>query len=93
MKHFQNDRDNVIKRARDAGLEGLVTSSIGPGSFRQTLGIVKKHKNFIYHTAGTGVSRLTLEIADAVIALTRKYANEIVAIGEVGLVRGNTQMR
>jgi TatD DNase family protein len=85
MKHFRNDRDNVIERARDAGLEGLVTSSIGPGSFRQTLGIVKKYKTFVYHTAGTSVSRLTLEIAKAVIELTRKYANEIVAIGEVGL--------
>ncbi|MHA2361863.1 MAG: TatD family hydrolase, partial [Candidatus Thorarchaeota archaeon] len=46
---------------------------------------VKKYKTFVYHTAGTSVSRLTLEIAKAVIELTRKYANEIVAIGEVGL--------
>ncbi|MHA2192508.1 MAG: TatD family hydrolase [Candidatus Thorarchaeota archaeon] len=40
MKHFKNDREQVIERAKKAGIIGMVTSSIGPGSFRRTLGIV-----------------------------------------------------
>ena len=85
MRHFKNDRDRVIQRARDAGLVGMVTSSISPASFRMTLGILKKHPNFIYHSAGCSVSQVTTDEADQIIGLTRKYASDIVAVGEVGL--------
>jgi len=85
MKHFKNDRDKVIQRARDAGLLGMVTSSISPASFRQTLGILKKHPDFIHHSAGCSASQVTLNEADQIINLIRKYSSEIVAVGEVGL--------
>ena len=85
MKHFKNDRERVISRAKSKGLVGMVTSSIGPGSFRRTLGIVDKHKGYIHHSAGCGVSQLTRKDADTIISLTRKYASDIVAVGEVGL--------
>lgn len=85
MRHFKNDRERVIQRARDAGLVGMVTSSISPASFRRTLGIVKKHKEFIYHSAGCSASQVTMDEAEQIITLTRKYAPDIVAVGEVGL--------
>jgi TatD DNase family protein len=85
MRHYKNDRERVIQRAKDAGLVGMVTSSIGSASFRRTLGIIKKHGGFIHHSAGSGVSRLTKDEAEKIVALTRKYSNEIVAVGEVGL--------
>ncbi len=85
MKHYQNDRERVIGRAKDAGVIGMVTSSIGVGSFRRTLGIVEKHKNYIYQTAGCSVSQLKSDEADSIIQLTRKYSTKIVAVGEVGL--------
>ena len=85
MRHFQNDREKVISRAKSKGLIGMVTSSIGTGSFRRTLGIVSKHKGFIHHSAGCSVSQLTKDEADSIISLTRKYSSQIVAVGEVGL--------
>ncbi len=85
MRHFKNDRERVIQRSREAGLVGMVTSSISPASFRRTLGIVKKHKNFIYHSAGCSASQVTKEEAEQIISLTRKYSADIVAVGEVGL--------
>ncbi len=85
MKHYQNDREKVIQRAKDAGLIGMVTSSISPGSFRRTLGIVEKHRGYIHHTAGCQASLLTLNEAERIISLIRKYSKDIVAIGEVGL--------
>ncbi len=85
MPHYKNDLDKVIKRAIKVGVEGMVTSSIGTGSFRRTLGIVKKYPDLIYHTAGTSVSQLTRDEANGIIALARKYADHLVAIGEVGL--------
>jgi TatD DNase family protein len=64
---------------------GMVTSSIGSASFRRTLGIVKKHSGFVHHSAGCSVSQLTKDEADKIKSLIRKYAKEIVAVGEVGL--------
>lgn len=85
MKHFQNDLDRVIQRARESGLIGMVTSSIGSGSFRRTLGIIKKYPNFIYHSAGCSVSQLTEKEATNIIELIGRYSKDIVAVGEVGL--------
>lgn len=85
MKHFQNDLEKVIQRAREAGLIGMVTSSIGSGSFRRTIGIIKKYPNFIYHSAGCSVSHLTEKEAINIIDLISRYSKDIVAIGEVGL--------
>jgi TatD DNase family protein len=85
MKYFNNDRERVIQRAKDAGLVGMVTCSIGSASFRRTLGIVEKHHGFVHHSAGCGVSQLTMDEAEKIVTLTRKYAKEIVAVGEVGL--------
>jgi len=85
MRHFRNDRERVIQRAKDAGMVGMVSSSIGSASFRRTLGIVEKHQGFVNHSAGCSVSQLTRDEADKIISLTRKYAKEIVAVGEVGL--------
>jgi TatD DNase family protein len=85
LRHFKNDIERVIQRAKDAGLVGMVTSSISSASFRRTLGIVTKHSGFVHHSAGAGVSQLTIEEAEKIVALTRKYAKNIVAIGEVGL--------
>jgi TatD DNase family protein len=85
MKHFKNDREQVIRRAKNAGLVGMVTSSIGTASFRRTLGLVKKYHGFIHHSAGCSVSQLTKDEAEKIVALTQKYSSEIVAVGEVGL--------
>jgi TatD DNase family protein len=85
MKHFKNDVEQVIGRAKKAGLVGMVTSSIGPGSFRRTLGIVKKHSGYIYHSAGSQASTVTHDVATEIISLIQKYAENIVAVGEVGL--------
>lgn len=85
MRHFKNDREKVIQRARDAGLVGMVTSSIGPASFRQTLGILKKYPDFVHHSAGCSASQVTMDEAEQIISLIRKYSAEIVAVGEVGL--------
>ncbi len=85
MKQFKHDLDGVIGRALNAGLVGMVTCSIGVGSFRRTLGIIKKYRDHVFHSAGTHVSQLTRNEAESIIALTRKYRKDIVAIGEVGL--------
>jgi len=76
MRHFKNDREQVIQRSRDAGLVGMVTSSINPGSFRRTLGIIKKHKDFIFHSAGCSASQVTKDEAEQIISLGERTARK-----------------
>ncbi len=85
MRHYRHDRDQVIQRAKDAGLVGMVTCSIGTASFRRTLGLLKKYSSFVYHSPGTQVSRLTRDDAESIMDMTREYADDIVAVGEIGL--------
>ncbi len=85
MPHFKNDLERVIQRAKDAGLLGMVTSSIGSASFRRTLGIVKKHHEYVHHSAGCSVSQPTRKDAQSIVELIRKYSKDVVAVGEVGL--------
>jgi len=85
MPHFKNDLEHVIQRAKNAGLLGMVTSSIGSASFRRTLGIVKKYRGYVHHSAGCSVSQLTRKDAQSIADLIRKYGTDIVAVGEVGL--------
>lgn len=85
MNHYKHDRERVIERAKKAGLVGMVTCSISAASFRRTLGIISKHPDYIYHSAGCGVSRLTHDEAEKIVSLTRKYAKDVIAVGEVGL--------
>ena len=85
MKQFQGDLESVVQRAHDAGLLGMVSSSMGPESFLRTLDIMRKHDGFIYHSAGCAVSQLTEDDATRIIELAQRYSKEIVAIGEVGL--------
>jgi TatD DNase family protein len=85
MDHYQNDLDKVLLRARTAGIVGIVTSSMGPGSFRRTLGIVKKYRDFVFHSAGCSVSQLKQDDASKIVGLIQRYSKDIVAVGEVGL--------
>ncbi len=85
MPQFDADLPEVIERARAAGLLGMVSSSTGPDSLRKTLGIAKDYREYIHHSTGCMVSRMTKPDADSLIALTSAHRSEVVAVGEVGL--------
>ncbi len=88
MPRFDLDREEVIQRARDAGLELLITiGTCKPGdpSARQTLDLASKH-DFIY--AGLGVHPHDARLVDeaylhALESLT--YESKVVLWGEIGL--------
>ena len=85
MKHFKNDLDQVILRAKEKGLLLIVTSSISPADFFSSLKIVNKYKNYVYVTLGLHPPGVTEETFKQTIKLIEKYKNNILGIGEVGL--------
>ncbi len=85
LKQFAKDLEPVLERARRAGVAGLVSSSMGPESFRRTESIIQRHAGYVFHAAGYSPSQATMAEAQAVAKLARNNAESLVAIGEVGL--------
>ena len=85
MKHFDKDRDEVIQRARDSGVIGMVVSSITPESFMQVAKLRDAHDGYIFHSAGYEPAKAEWGIENRIEELIRANAEKLVAIGEIGL--------
>ena len=87
FKDFDDDREEVIKRAKDK-LDHVIVSGYSNDSNMQVLQLSKDYEGFIYPTFGfhpvssQNATENDIEIAHENI---RKYLNDIVAIGEVGM--------
>ncbi|MFT7463812.1 MAG: TatD DNase family protein [Pseudohongiellaceae bacterium] len=83
---FSEDRAEVLKRAREAGLVACIAVSVGPQSAQEALQLAEAEPGFVFPTAG--VHPTEDEIADpgafeAVAECIRSGA--FVAVGETGL--------
>ncbi len=82
---FDEDRDEVIERAREAGIVGIVTSPIYPEDAEKALRLFRGHQ-LVKVSIGLDVAEYgDEEEVEATIDLIRAHADEIVAVGEVGL--------
>ncbi len=85
MEHFENDREDVIQRAKDSGVIGMVTSSITPESFNLVRKLHLKYPNYIYHSAGYEPAKAAWVIENEIEKQIYQHSKELVAIGEIGL--------
>ncbi len=82
---FDVDRDEVVERAREAGLVGIVTSPIYPEDAEKALMLFRGHQ-MVKVSIGLDVAEYGDEgEVKATVDLIREHADEIVAVGEVGL--------
>ena len=87
FKNFNKDRDEVIKRALDAGVTTMINSGIDLKTNRKTLDLAKKY-DCVRMTLGlnpNGLGEMTDEEVDATLDQIRSHAREIVGVGEAGL--------
>ncbi|RLI30244.1 hypothetical protein DRO48_03590 [Candidatus Bathyarchaeota archaeon] len=82
---FDEDRDDVVKRARDSGVHAIVTSSLNYEEGLAALRLSHKYEGYVYVALGLEPTKLDSEDVDAVRRLITAHRREIVAIGEVGL--------
>ncbi|OYT55015.1 MAG: DNase [Candidatus Altiarchaeales archaeon ex4484_2] len=80
---FNEDRDEVISRALDAGVV-MINSAVSPGGIRSTLKLSEEYGK-VYSTLGLSPSELNDSIVEETLELIEEHRKEIVAIGEVGL--------
>ncbi len=83
---FDADRDAVLSRARDAGVERIVVTGSSMASSRRALELARAHPGVLYATAGLHPHHAS-EYSAEHEALFRDLAGapEVVALGECGL--------
>ena len=83
---FASDRQKVVKRARDAGVTGMLITGTNALESQQAQRLAEGQPGFCWSTAGVHphhASEWSLEIASTLRRLAEKP--EVVAIGECGL--------
>lgn len=87
FKDFDDDREDVIKRAKDK-LDHVIVSGYSNDSNMEVLQLSKDYKGFIYPTFGfhpVSSQNATEEDIKTAHENISKYLDDIVAIGEVGM--------
>ncbi|WP_458456782.1 TatD family hydrolase [Methanobrevibacter sp.] len=87
FEDFDDDREDVIRRAEDR-LDNVIVSGYSNDSNMKVLQLSKDYKDFIYPTFGfhpVSSQNATEEDIETAHSNIRKYINDIVAIGEVGM--------
>jgi len=81
---FDVDRAEVIERARNAGVERIITVSETLADATKNLALAQLHPELL-QAAGLYPTHLDWEAAQSMHAFIREHRGELVAIGEVGL--------
>ena len=86
---FDSDRDEVIQRARDAGVSAILNVGTGDphgGAFERALGLAEKHQD-VYAAVGVHPhdARLFDDKAEQRLKNLIKQSRRVIAWGEIGL--------
>ncbi|MGQ4832856.1 MAG: TatD family hydrolase [Candidatus Asgardarchaeia archaeon] len=84
-EEFDNDREYVIKRAKEVGIIKIINSSLGPKYIQKGLIIKRKYPEIIELTFGLMPYDLDEKLFQKTIELIEKHKSIIIGIGEVGL--------
>lgn len=85
LEEFEEDWRDVIRRAVEAGVVGMVTSPIYPDDAEKALALFRGHE-LVKVSIGLDVGEYGHDDeVNATIDLIREHSREIVAVGEVGL--------
>jgi len=85
MKEFDSDREEVIKRAFDAGVDFIVTVGTNLALSRKAVALAQGHEN-IYATIGIhphDAAKIDKKTCESLKELAQRQ--KIVAYGEIGL--------
>jgi TatD DNase family protein len=87
INDFQFDADltDVLERAKDAGVLGIVDSALNADEIEKSLRISEENPGFVFTAAGLHPENVNPEEFERVVRLVREHKDRIVALGEVGL--------
>lgn len=83
---FAKDRDQVVKRAKDAGVTGLLITGTNALESQQAQSLASRRPGYCWSTAGVHPHHASEWSGETAATLKRlAESNEVVAIGECGL--------
>ena len=83
---FSKDREKVVKRARDAGVTGILITGTNALESQQAQSLAQQHPNYCWSTAGVHPHHASEWSGETAATLRRLTESEqVVAIGECGL--------
>jgi TatD DNase family protein len=84
---FSKMKDAVVQQSKQAGLDALVNCAL-PADLKESFELMKKYPDFVFTTVGLhplDIKEMTQKEIDSHFDFIREHADEIVAIGEIGL--------
>lgn len=85
-QYTRREQREMIRRARDAGLKGVIAAAVDLSSCRRLLEIRQEQGDFVHVALGLHPEKEHgIAAEEAVIRMIREHRGQIVAIGEVGL--------
>lgn len=83
---FAKDREKVVKRAREAGVTGMLITGTNALESQQACSLAQQHPDYCWSTAGVHPHHASEWSGETAATLRRLAENErVVAIGECGL--------
>lgn len=87
---FDSDRDDLLQKAKEAGVKSIIGVCEFPSDFQNLLDLHSRFPDFIFpcigvHPVQDGSRSVTLKEYDEAETWIKKYAHILVGIGEVGL--------
>ena len=82
---FDVDRDEIVRRARQASVASIVISSLSLVDAPKTLEVARRYQDCVYVCIGLNPTHLDFEEVEEVRGFIRTFKNRIVGVGEVGL--------
>ena len=84
-EEFDADRDDVIQRAREAGVRHIFVPAIDLPSVTRVLQICHQYPGFAYPMIGLHPEEVKADFDDVLREMQQMPTDEMIAIGEVGL--------
>jgi TatD DNase family protein len=81
---FDNDRDDVLERAQNAGVSAVISVGENHSDVEKNLHLAARYP-MVHAAAGLYPANLDPDLAEKMRAFIRKHKEELVSIGEVGL--------
>lgn len=85
---FASDREEVIARQRENGVQAMIVPGVNGASIETVLDVCHRHPNYCYPALGLHPEDVKADWEEqlaTVESAIREHRNELVAIGEIGL--------
>eukprot|EP00794_Sanderia_malayensis_P020364 gene20365-22373_t len=89
-EEFNSDREEVIFQAKEVGVKGIIAVCEFPTDFQNVIDLAARFPNFVFpclgvHPVQIGCKSVSLKEFDEAELWIRKYSEDLVGIGEIGL--------